>query len=67
MDQHFTIEQWKRAEMAMIETISDASGSARIVTEMLRIWGENSSVVIPPPKNCRMSSHQVTSFRIYVY
>jgi hypothetical protein len=38
MDQQFTVKQWKLAEAPALEAILEASGSARVVTEMLRIW-----------------------------
>jgi len=44
MDQQFTPEHWTAAYAAAIETISEASGSARIVTEMLRIWAKTAGL-----------------------
>lgn len=38
MDQQFTAEQWKLAELPTVKAISDARGSARVTTEMLWIW-----------------------------
>lgn len=38
MDQQFTAEQWKLAELPMLEAVSAASNSARVLTGMLWIW-----------------------------
>lgn len=38
MDEQFTDEQWKRAEVPALVAIAEASGSSWLVVNMVRQW-----------------------------